>query len=70
MGHASWNAGEDAPEEEPMSNDAPEPSDDGRGKSVASFDPWLARARLCVMSQDHGLRVSTSSLMFARMAFH
>ncbi|KAG1835912.1 hypothetical protein DFJ58DRAFT_820170 [Suillus subalutaceus] len=41
---ASWNADEDAPEEEaePAGNDAPEPSDDGWGKSVASFDPWLS----------------------------
>ncbi|KAG2099673.1 hypothetical protein BD769DRAFT_1394128 [Suillus cothurnatus] len=42
MGHASWNAGEDVPEEEPMSNDAPEPSDDGRGKSVALILGWRA----------------------------
>jgi hypothetical protein len=41
--NASWNAGEDAPEEEaePAGNNAPEPSDDGWGKSVASYDPWL-----------------------------
>lgn len=41
--NASWNAGEDVPEEEaePAGNGAPEPSDDGWGKSVASFDPWL-----------------------------
>ncbi|KAG1738266.1 hypothetical protein EDB19DRAFT_1714945 [Suillus lakei] len=41
---ASWNVGEDASEEvaEPAGNDAPEPSDDGWGKSVASFDPWLS----------------------------
>lgn len=42
--YASWNAGEDAPEEEaePAGNNAPEPSDDGWGKSVASYDPWLS----------------------------
>lgn len=40
----SWGAGEDVPEEEaePAGNDAPEPSDDGWGKSVASFDPWVS----------------------------
>lgn len=42
--NASWNVGEDVAEEEeePTGNDAPEPSDDGWGKSVASFDPWQA----------------------------
>lgn len=42
--NASWNVGEDALEEEAESagNNAPEPSDDGWGKSVASYDPWLS----------------------------
>ncbi|KAG1788324.1 uncharacterized protein HD556DRAFT_863198 [Suillus plorans] len=40
--NASWNAGEDVPEEaEPAGNGAPEPSNDGWGQSEASFDPWL-----------------------------